>query len=286
MGEAGGLEESLARQADIPFHAVASGQIRGRAPWVMARNLARMGRGAQQCAALIREFKPDVAFITGGYVAAPLAWAAARARPRVPLLIYLPDLTPGQAIRLDQPAGGGGCRLFSRGGAVFPGQGRGDRLSGASRTADGSQGHSPRRPEPGRGPAAAAGFRRQPRRPQHQSGAPGCAAAAPANLPGCAYQWTIGLAGDRGCGNADCGGTRGNRWPVGRTLSPVSLPARRNGAGAGGRRPGDRPGGRIGVGRIPSGRLAQHPGALSLCRAAPGRQRGLSGRPRRGAGRA
>ena len=100
VGEAGGLEESLARQADIPFHAVASGQIRGRAPWVMARNLARMGRGAQQCAALIREFKPDVAFITGGYVAAPLAWAAARARPRVPLLIYLPDLTPGQAIRL------------------------------------------------------------------------------------------------------------------------------------------------------------------------------------------
>jgi UDP-N-acetylglucosamine--N-acetylmuramyl-(pentapeptide) pyrophosphoryl-undecaprenol N-acetylglucosamine transferase len=99
VGEAGGLEEGLTRQAGIPFHAVESGQIRGRAPWVMARNLARMGRGAQQCAALIREFQPDVAFITGGYVAAPLAWAASRARPRVPLLIYLPDLTPGQAIR-------------------------------------------------------------------------------------------------------------------------------------------------------------------------------------------
>jgi UDP-N-acetylglucosamine--N-acetylmuramyl-(pentapeptide) pyrophosphoryl-undecaprenol N-acetylglucosamine transferase len=100
VGEAGSLEEELTRQADIPFHAIESGQIRGRAPWVMAHNLARMGRGAQQCSALIREFKPDVAFITGGYVAAPLAWAASRARPRVPLLIYLPDLTPGQAIRL------------------------------------------------------------------------------------------------------------------------------------------------------------------------------------------
>jgi UDP-N-acetylglucosamine:LPS N-acetylglucosamine transferase len=100
VGEAGGLEEELARQASIPFHAVASGQIRGRAPWVMARNLMRMGRGAQQSAALIREFRPDVAFITGGYVAAPLAWAASRARPKVPLLIYLPDLTPGQAIHL------------------------------------------------------------------------------------------------------------------------------------------------------------------------------------------
>ncbi len=99
VGEGGGPEEELARQAGIPFHAIASGQIRGRAPWVMARNLARMSHGAQQCSALIREFKPDVAFITGGYVAAPLAWAASRARPRVPLLIYLPDLTPGQAIR-------------------------------------------------------------------------------------------------------------------------------------------------------------------------------------------
>ena len=100
VGEAGGIEETLARRANIPFSAVDSGQIRGRAPWVVARNLARMGRGAQQCSTLIREFKPDVAFITGGYVAAPLAWAAARARPKVPLLIYLPDLTPGQAIRL------------------------------------------------------------------------------------------------------------------------------------------------------------------------------------------
>ena len=99
VGEAGGIEETLARRADIAFSAVDSGQIRGRAPWTVARNLARMGRGAQQCSAIIREFKPDVAFITGGYVAAPLAWATSRARPRVPLLIYLPDLTPGQAIR-------------------------------------------------------------------------------------------------------------------------------------------------------------------------------------------
>ncbi len=38
--------------------------------------------------------------MTGGYVAAPVAWAAYRARPRVPLLIYLPDLTPGQAIQV------------------------------------------------------------------------------------------------------------------------------------------------------------------------------------------
>jgi len=122
VGEAGGLEEGLARQAGIPFHAVESGQIRGRAPWVMARNLARMGRGAQQCAALIRDFEPDVAFITGGYVAAPLAWAAARARPRVPLLIYLPDLTPGQAIRLTSRLAKAVAVSFPEVAPYFPGK--------------------------------------------------------------------------------------------------------------------------------------------------------------------
>ena len=203
MGEAGGLEESLARQAGIPFHAVDSGQIRGRAPWVMARNLARMGRGAQQCAALIREFRPDVAFITGGYVAAPLAWAAARARPRVPLLIYLPDLTPGQAIRLTSRLATAVAVSFPEVAPYFPGKAVVTGYPVRAELLMAAQGHSPRRAGPGCGPAAAAGFRRQPRRPQHQSGAAGGVAAAPADLPGRAYQWTIGLAGDRGCGNAE-----------------------------------------------------------------------------------
>lgn len=104
VGEAGGIEQGLAEGEGIPFTAVSTGQVRGRAPWVMARNLLRMSRGAQECAALIREWRPDVVLMTGGYVAAPVAWAASRARPRVPLLIYLPDLTPGQAIRVTSRA--------------------------------------------------------------------------------------------------------------------------------------------------------------------------------------
>jgi UDP-N-acetylglucosamine--N-acetylmuramyl-(pentapeptide) pyrophosphoryl-undecaprenol N-acetylglucosamine transferase len=122
VGEAGGIEETLARRADIPFSEVDSGQIRGRAPWTVARNLARMSRGAQQCSAIIREFKPDVAFITGGYVAAPLAWAASRARPKVPLLIYLPDLTPGQAIRLTSRLADAVAVSFPEVAPYFPGK--------------------------------------------------------------------------------------------------------------------------------------------------------------------
>jgi len=111
VGEAGGIEEQLAARSRIPFRAIVTGQIRGRAPWVVARNLGRMGQGATQCAGLLREFRPDVVFITGGYVAAPVAWAAWR--QRIPVLIYLPDLTPGFAIRV---AG----RLASRVAVSFP----------------------------------------------------------------------------------------------------------------------------------------------------------------------
>lgn len=70
-----------------------------------------MIRGAAQCAEIIRAFRPQVTFVTGGYVAAPAVWASWRAR--VPVLIYLPDLTPGQAIRLTS-------RLADRVAVSFP----------------------------------------------------------------------------------------------------------------------------------------------------------------------
>ena len=111
VGEPGGIEERLAFRFGIPFSAIPTGQIRGRAPWVVAKNLARMRQGAMHSAQIMREFQPDVVFVTGGYVAAPVAWAAWRAR--IPLLIYLPDLTPGMAIRLTS-------RLATRVAVSFP----------------------------------------------------------------------------------------------------------------------------------------------------------------------
>jgi UDP-N-acetylglucosamine--N-acetylmuramyl-(pentapeptide) pyrophosphoryl-undecaprenol N-acetylglucosamine transferase len=99
VGQSGNIEEELARRAGIPFRTIESGQIRGRAPWEIARSLGQMARGARQAAKVIQEFRPDVALVTGGYVAAPVAWATWQARPRVPILIFLPDLTPGLAIK-------------------------------------------------------------------------------------------------------------------------------------------------------------------------------------------
>ncbi len=123
VGQAGSVEEELARRSGIPFVAVETGQIRGRAPWEVARSVVRMLRGVRQCAGAIQEFKPDVALVTGGYVAAPVAWAAWRARPRVPLLIFLPDLTPGLAIRLTSRLAAGVAVSFGEAAAPFGSKG-------------------------------------------------------------------------------------------------------------------------------------------------------------------
>ncbi|MBK7199909.1 MAG: glycosyltransferase [Anaerolineae bacterium] len=97
VGSEDGVERDLAMRAGLSYRAIATGQLRGRAPWTAAANLLRMAHGARQSAALLREFQPQVCFVTGGYVCTPVAWAAKRMG--VPVLIYLPDLTPGLAIR-------------------------------------------------------------------------------------------------------------------------------------------------------------------------------------------
>lgn len=46
---------------------------------------------------IISEFAPDAVLATGGYVSAPVVWSAARRK--VPVIIELPDLEPGWAVR-------------------------------------------------------------------------------------------------------------------------------------------------------------------------------------------
>ena len=71
--------------------------MRGRSLRVALGSFLRMRRGVGQCRAILTEFRPDVVLLTGGYVAAPVAWTAWRMH--VPTLIYLPDVTPGDSIR-------------------------------------------------------------------------------------------------------------------------------------------------------------------------------------------
>jgi UDP-N-acetylglucosamine--N-acetylmuramyl-(pentapeptide) pyrophosphoryl-undecaprenol N-acetylglucosamine transferase len=76
---------------------VPAGGIHGLPPWRVAWNLTKLARGwLVALAAGLRE-RPTVLFTTGGYASVPVALAAWMLR--VPILVYLPDMEPGWAVR-------------------------------------------------------------------------------------------------------------------------------------------------------------------------------------------
>lgn len=97
VGSRGGMEEALIERAGIPFRGVATGKLRGANPVKSARTAAALAQGVRQSSALLNEFAPDVCFVTGGYVCAPVV--AACSLKHVPIIIYLPDMTPGWTIQ-------------------------------------------------------------------------------------------------------------------------------------------------------------------------------------------
>ncbi|MDE0069862.1 MAG: UDP-N-acetylglucosamine--N-acetylmuramyl-(pentapeptide) pyrophosphoryl-undecaprenol N-acetylglucosamine transferase [Caldilineaceae bacterium] len=97
LGSRTGVESSLVCNAGIPFRSIESGALRGRNPVTAIRSLARNLKGILQSLQILEEFDPQVCLATGGYVCAPVSIACQMRG--VPLLIYLPDMTPGLAVR-------------------------------------------------------------------------------------------------------------------------------------------------------------------------------------------
>ena len=97
VGTLAGNESQIVERAEIPFRDVSAAPIRGRLPWQMAANTAKIAAGARQARTILGDFAPQVVLSTGGYASFPVALAA-RAR-KIPLAVYLPDLVPGWAVR-------------------------------------------------------------------------------------------------------------------------------------------------------------------------------------------
>ncbi len=98
VGNASGIEAKLAARAGLPFEGISTASFHGASPWTVPRRLVGLARGTAQCLALMGDFRPQAVFATGGYVCAPAILAGWISR--VPSLIYLPDLTPGWAVKL------------------------------------------------------------------------------------------------------------------------------------------------------------------------------------------
>ncbi|MBU2611749.1 MAG: UDP-N-acetylglucosamine--N-acetylmuramyl-(pentapeptide) pyrophosphoryl-undecaprenol N-acetylglucosamine transferase, partial [Chloroflexi bacterium] len=95
VGGEGGMEAALVQRAGIPFEAIPAAGVHGVGLKQLPRNLWRLLRGYFAARRILRRFKPDALFFTGGYLAVPMALAARR----IPTLLFVPDIEPGLALK-------------------------------------------------------------------------------------------------------------------------------------------------------------------------------------------
>ncbi len=91
-----GPERSIAERFDIPYREVHGAQLRG-SPFRMMRGVAALLKGSREAGRHLCNDQPGAIFATGGYAAAPVGRAAKK--HRVPLVVFLPDVQPGWAVR-------------------------------------------------------------------------------------------------------------------------------------------------------------------------------------------
>lgn len=97
LGNRESIEAELCDREGIPFQAISAGAMRGSSLPAKAVSSAQVGIGVAQSLGAIARFRPDAALVTGGFVSVPPVVACWM--KRCPVLIYLPDLEPGMAIR-------------------------------------------------------------------------------------------------------------------------------------------------------------------------------------------
>ena len=93
-------ERSLVASRGVGFETVDAAAVRGRGPFALAKSLVRLCAGTIAATRRLRAFQPDVVFSTGGYASFPASLAARLLRR--PLVVYLPDVTPGWAVRVEK----------------------------------------------------------------------------------------------------------------------------------------------------------------------------------------
>ncbi|MFN0094820.1 MAG: UDP-N-acetylglucosamine--N-acetylmuramyl-(pentapeptide) pyrophosphoryl-undecaprenol N-acetylglucosamine transferase [Dehalococcoidia bacterium] len=93
-------ERELVDARGIPFERVPAAAIRGRGPLSLAKNVLRLAWGTVTAVRRLRAFKPAAIFSTGGYGSFPCSVAAKVLR--LPLVVYLPDVAPGWAVKAEQ----------------------------------------------------------------------------------------------------------------------------------------------------------------------------------------
>lgn len=95
VGGEGGMEAELVKRAGIPFQSIPAAGVHGVGIRALPGNIAKLSRGVLASRRILKDFRPDVLFFTGGYVAFPMAFAGRS----IPTLLYVPDIEPGLALQ-------------------------------------------------------------------------------------------------------------------------------------------------------------------------------------------
>jgi undecaprenyldiphospho-muramoylpentapeptide beta-N-acetylglucosaminyltransferase len=98
VGGEGGMEARLVERAKVPFKTIPAAGVHGVGLQMLPGNTIRLMRGFFAARSILHEFKPEVLFFTGGFVAVPMALAG-RVAGRVPTALYVPDIEPALALK-------------------------------------------------------------------------------------------------------------------------------------------------------------------------------------------
>ena len=97
VGTKGEMEQTLVPRAGIRLETITGGAIAGVPLHRKVINGSKLLLSIGKALQLVRQFRPDVMFMTGGYMAFPFTLACRWLG--VPIAIYLPDVEPGQSIQ-------------------------------------------------------------------------------------------------------------------------------------------------------------------------------------------
>ncbi len=97
IGGEGGVEKMLVERAGVPFASIPAGGLHGVGLMRSIRNAVKLMAGTWRAWRLAGKDHPAAMLTTGGFVSGPVAVACWLRR--VPILLYLPDIEPGLAVK-------------------------------------------------------------------------------------------------------------------------------------------------------------------------------------------
>jgi UDP-N-acetylglucosamine--N-acetylmuramyl-(pentapeptide) pyrophosphoryl-undecaprenol N-acetylglucosamine transferase len=97
VGVRGRMDQGLVAREGIDFQAVTAKPLRVGNPIGAAKGAAGVATGVVEALSILRRFRPDVVFATGGYGSVGVSLAARLLRK--PLLLFLPDVEAGMAVK-------------------------------------------------------------------------------------------------------------------------------------------------------------------------------------------